>query len=186
MVTLSQNIAKKILKPGDSAVDATAGNGHDTLFLAELVGSSGRVYSFDIQSEAILNTKRLLLENNVFERVKLLQKGHEEIDSEVTKGIKVVMFNTGYLPGRHNEIITKEKTTLIALKKSLELISVGGLVLLVIYTGHKGGVKEAEAVEKYLNNLSYKHFDVVKINNLNRYNVPPYLICIQKISEKED
>ena len=40
---------------GEIVVDATAGNGHDTL-LANLVGHNGTVYAFDVQKEAIENT----------------------------------------------------------------------------------------------------------------------------------
>ncbi len=36
------------MKPGDRAVDATVGNGWDTLKLCELVGEKGKVYGFDI------------------------------------------------------------------------------------------------------------------------------------------
>jgi len=185
IVPLSQSILKKIIQPGDFVVDATAGNGYDTLFLAELVGPSGKVYSFDIQSKAISNTKTLLIKNELYERVKLLQKGHEKIDTEVVKGIKVVMFNIGYLPGSDKSIKTQHENTLLALQKSLKLISVGGMISIVIYTGHAGGLEEARAIEGYVNNLCYKQFDVVKINNLNKKN-PPYLIFIQKLSEKED
>ena len=38
---------------GGTAIDATAGNGHDTLFLAQCVGANGRVYAFDIQPQAL-------------------------------------------------------------------------------------------------------------------------------------
>ena len=38
---------------GDYAVDATLGNGHDTCFLAEIVGDSGKVFGFDIQKKRL-------------------------------------------------------------------------------------------------------------------------------------
>lgn len=38
---------------GDTVIDATAGNGHDTVFLAQLVGRQGRVWAFDVQSSAL-------------------------------------------------------------------------------------------------------------------------------------
>ncbi len=39
----------QVVQAGDTVVDATAGNGHDTLFLAKLVGPSGAVYAIDVQ-----------------------------------------------------------------------------------------------------------------------------------------
>ena len=53
MVERVHEFLSEYLKPGDRAVDATAGNGWDTLKLCELVGDSGKVYAFDIQEEAI-------------------------------------------------------------------------------------------------------------------------------------
>ena len=41
-------------------VDGTLGNGHDTVFLAKLVGPNGHVYGFDIQEQAIVSTKKRL------------------------------------------------------------------------------------------------------------------------------
>lgn len=41
------------LGPGMFAVDATAGNGHDTAFLCGLVGPTGRVLAMDIQPAAV-------------------------------------------------------------------------------------------------------------------------------------
>ena len=49
---------------GGIYVDATMGNGHDTLFLCELAGKSGTVWAFDIQEKAVLNTRALLSEHD--------------------------------------------------------------------------------------------------------------------------
>lgn len=56
LVELSHEILSEVLKEGDIAVDCTAGNGNDTIFLAKAVGSMGNVFSFDIQDIAIGNT----------------------------------------------------------------------------------------------------------------------------------
>ena len=45
------------MKPGETVVDATAGNGHDTIFLSRLVGPSGRVIAFDIDPQARIETE---------------------------------------------------------------------------------------------------------------------------------
>jgi len=47
----AQQLLKATVEEGDTVVDATAGNGHDTLFLAQLVGDSGQVYAFDVQKK---------------------------------------------------------------------------------------------------------------------------------------
>lgn len=43
-----------LVSPGDTVVDATCGNGHDTLALARLVGPHGCVIALDIQVSAVL------------------------------------------------------------------------------------------------------------------------------------
>ena len=43
---LAQDILKQILQPGDTAIDATMGNGHDTAFLCETVGDCRTVRHF--------------------------------------------------------------------------------------------------------------------------------------------
>lgn len=46
----------------DTIIDATAGNGNDTLLLARLASF---VFGFDIQKEALDNTKSLLEESGI-------------------------------------------------------------------------------------------------------------------------
>lgn len=63
---------------GDIVIDATMGNGHDTQFLAELVGENGHVYAFDIQESAVANTKERLGEAYQA-RTTLFHKSHDKI-----------------------------------------------------------------------------------------------------------
>ena len=51
-----------LVRPGDFAVDATAGNGHDTLKLARLVGASGSVLALDASPLALASTRARLEE----------------------------------------------------------------------------------------------------------------------------
>lgn len=53
VLPFARSLLQTAVKEGDYAVDATLGNGHDTCFLAEIVGDSGKVFGFDIQKEAI-------------------------------------------------------------------------------------------------------------------------------------
>ena len=148
MTEFIHDTLRQTLRPGDWAVDATVGNGYDTAFLAEQVGASGRVFGFDIQADAIEATKE---RTNHAPWVALFQCSHERMSKCLpanAKGkIAVVMFNLGYLPGGQKDITTTPETTVDALHEALELIKAGGLVTLLLYTGHPGGQCEAAAVK---------------------------------------
>ena len=59
LIDKSHKIWEGVLTPGDHVIDATCGNGHDTLFLAKCVDleRGGKVFAFDIQEKALLTTK---------------------------------------------------------------------------------------------------------------------------------
>ncbi len=61
-------ILREHIRHGDICIDATAGRGRDTLFLAELVGENGKVTAFDIQEEAVYSTRTLLREHGMESR----------------------------------------------------------------------------------------------------------------------
>jgi len=48
------------VKPGDLCIDATMGNGNDTLLLSTLCKENGQVLAFDIQEMALTNTRKRL------------------------------------------------------------------------------------------------------------------------------
>jgi predicted methyltransferase len=145
--------------PGDAAVDATAGNGVDTLFLARTVGPRGRVFAFDVQEAALARTRERLEKARPDERqalapVTLLLAGHERMREHIPAGlrgrIRAVMFNLGYLPGADPAIITRPSTTIAAMQAALGLLQPGGVLTAVLYPGHPGGDAEAEAVERWI------------------------------------
>lgn len=180
---LAATLMREHLKPGDFAVDATAGNGEDTCMMAEAVGEDGRIYAFDIQKKAIERTQTLLLSKGYEKRVVLYEKGHEtmaEIPEIAEKpGLSGVMFNLGYLPGDEGErrIHTKKETTIIAIQSALHLLLPGGLMTICIYP-HPEGQCEGEAIEKLLKSVSgglYVH----KIKTINRNN-PPWLLIVER------
>lgn len=176
----SHDIIMKIIEPGDIAIDATAGNGNDTLFLAQLVGPDGRVYSFDIQEKAINNTAKKLAEKNLSERVTLIKSGHENMDLYVKEEVKTVIFNLGYLPGGDHNIGTKAETTIQAINKAVELIKVNGIVCIVVYYGGDSGFDEKERVLEHVKNFDNRRFTVMKMEFVNQINCPPILLCIEK------
>lgn len=179
VVELSHQLLSKVVFEGCIAIDATAGNGNDTLFLAKLVGPTGKVFSFDIQERAIQKTKELLAIHEMENRVVLIQEGHEEMDKYVPVKVHGVLFNLGYLPGGDQSIITTSDTTISALKKSTQLLARGGVIAIAVYWGHSGGPEEKEAVEDWISTLAPQEYDVIKITFPNK-NKAPYLIGIQK------
>lgn len=138
--------------PGLFAIDATAGNGHDTLFLAELVGPTGRIWAVDIQADAIARTQQRVGE--WIDRVELRVADHANLKSivpvEMQGRISIVMFNLGYLPGGEKSVITRTDSTLAALDAAIELLKTDGLLSVIAYPGHPGGDQEAVAVADWI------------------------------------
>lgn len=181
-LTFSHTLIKEIVIPGDTVLDATVGNGFDTIFLAQLVGPTGQVYGFDIQPQA-LETTRMKLNATDFEHtVVLFNQGHETLAEKLpaTVLLKAAIFNLGYLPKSDKQIITHPKTTLQALDALLPFIERSGRIVLVAYYGHKGGAEELEQLTKYCSRLPQEQFSVLRYQFMNQKNNPPILFCIEK------
>lgn len=175
--------AKKILCPGAVVVDATVGNGFDTLFLCKAVGKEGKVYGFDIQPAALESTKELLEENHCAEQSILICVGHEEMANYVKEPIHCALFNLGYLPKGDHLITTKKETTVQALETALSLLIPGGAVFIALYWGHPGGEEEKSAVEAFAQNLPASLWKVSETSFPNR-NRAPLMMIIQKKTER--
>jgi len=174
-----KTILKTVILPGDTVIDATAGNGHDTLFLAQLVGENGHVYAFDVQKAAIEATQARL--GDYQNRATVIHAGHETILTHVSNEISAAVFNLGYLPGNNHEIITRPTTTIEAIEGCLHLIKVGGLILIVVYHGHEGGEVEREHLLEYVQSLPQSYVHVLKYEFMNQQNHPPFLLAIEKM-----
>lgn len=179
-LAISHEIIKKVVKQGDTVVDATMGNGNDTLLLAGLVGDEGMVYSFDIQESALESTRKRLESAGIGEYVKLVLDGHQNVDKYVPTGIKAVMFNLGYLPKGDHSIGTKADSTIEALNKSMELLMVGGIIMMVIYYGGDSGFEEKDAVLEYIKTIDCRKYTVLVSDFVNQINCPPIAVCIEK------
>lgn len=179
-VPLSHLMLRRFVHHGDRAVDATCGNGNDTLLLAELVGAGGRVWAFDIQQEAIHRTCRRLAEAGLAERVELVPAGHETLAAHVPGGISAAVFNLGYLPGGDRSIVTRPETTGAALAQALGILRPGGIAALTIYPGHDGGTEEQQAVQSLIDRLEPREFHAWRMGQLNVSAGAPYFILIQK------
>jgi predicted methyltransferase len=169
-----------VLKPGDWAVDATVGNGHDTLWLAQQVGPQGCVFGFDVQEAALAAATRRL---EGFTQVSFYQCGHEHLATRLpptSQGrITAVMFNLGYLPGTTHDIKTCAPSTLAALDQALDFLAIGGIITLILYPGHTGGAEEAAAVRSRSDQLS-PAFVVTRHVRLNARAPAPELIAIAR------
>ncbi len=177
---LAREFIGKAIKPGDIVVDATVGNGNDTLFLSRLVSESGRVYGFDIQKFALKEATQKLQTNGVLDRVELINDGHENINKYITSKVNGIMFNLGYLPGGKHEITTKNNTTLIAIKTGIELLKGNGIMTIVVYTGHEEGKREEEDILSYFEKVDQNIVNVLKLGFINQKNNPPFLLVIEK------
>lgn len=138
------------LAPGQCVVDATAGNGHDTVFLAEQVAPDGRVVAFDVQSQACEATAQRCESAGLLDCVTIHQTGHETMAAYVEAPIHAAMFNLGYLPGHDTTRITQPDTTCAALQAACDLMTDGGVITLLAYRGHPGGQAEAQAVSNWI------------------------------------
>lgn len=166
------------LRPGDLAVDATAGNGHDTLFLARLTGPEGHVHAFDVQESAIEETRRRLEQGGIAPgSFSLHHTGHENLLQHVPQEqhgrISGVMFNLGWLPGSDKSVITRAQTTLTALDAALKILAPGGLLTLAVYPGHEGGREEQSAVSQWAESLPARAFEVQQLRPVNSAAYPP-------------
>lgn len=153
LTTLAHELIAAHLQPGDHAVDATAGNGHDTLFLARQVGAGGRVDAFDIQPRALEHTRQRLDEAGIRSRATLHLRSHADMAcvlADCQDQVAAITFNLGYLPGGDKAQITQPDSTLDALAAAAWLLRPGGVIAIVAYRGHPGGAVEYERVRAWL------------------------------------
>ncbi|WP_312668268.1 class I SAM-dependent methyltransferase [Tissierella praeacuta] len=183
---ISRDIIYNCVKEGHTVVDCTVGNGHDTVLLAELVGSNGKVYGFDIQKKALEITFEKLTCENLNNRVILIENGHENIDLYIDEKVNFVIYNLGYLPKGNKDIKTSKDTTLVSLEKSLNLLEDSGIILITCYIGHEGGLEEKNAVEDFLKGLNQKKYNVIKYDFINQRNYPPILYGVEKAKTRRD
>ena len=179
-------IAKKFLNEADIKsdgvlVDFTMGNGYDTLYLSELV-PSGKVYAFDIQEDAITNTKKRLDENGVTAKVQLIHDSHANakkyIDTEIDGG----MFNLGYLPGGDKSIHTMHESTISAVKDAISILKKGGILVISVYPGHEEGKREGEALIEMLSEYDKRLYWISRFYLVNSPD-SPFIITVEKYNK---
>lgn len=184
ILPFARSLLELAVKPGDLAIDATVGNGHDTMFLANLVGRTGRVYGFDIQDEALMSCKTKLREHELLEQVTLFHTGHENVIDSIPPlhygKITGAIFNLGYLPGGDKNIVTVPRTTIAAIEQLLQIMAPEGIIVIVVYHGHPEGAVERDYLLRYVKSIDQNEAHVLEYRFLNQKNNPPFIIAIEK------
>jgi predicted methyltransferase len=183
ILPFTRSILEQVIQEGDTVVDATMGNGLDTLFLASRVGPTGTVFAYDVQEEALIRTRRRLEQEGCLEQARLLLKGHETIAEELdqlTSPISAAMFNLGYRPGGDKEIVTEPTTTIQALHALRRSLKRNGIITLVIYSGHDEGKVEKDAILQEIRSWDQNDYQILQYQFINQKNDPPFLVAIQK------
>ena len=149
----AHQLIAEVLPRGGRAIDATSGNGHDTLFLAQQVGSTGHVFAVDIQPAAIATTQLRLATADCAKVCDLRVLDHAQLKHALPLAFRgttdTVLFNLGYLPGGDHTLITQVASTLPALEVSLGTLRIGGRLVVVVYPGHEGGPEESKQVAEF-------------------------------------
>ena len=170
------------IKEGDICIDATMGNGNDTLLLSSLCGETGTVLAFDIQPAALTKTKALLQKEKAPDNYTLLLDSHENMGNYASCDcVSCIVFNFGYLPGGDHALSTSPSSSIAALNTSLRLLKKGGLLSLCVYSGGDSGFQERDAILNWLAALPPRKYLVIKSDFFNRPNHPPIPVLVIRL-----
>lgn len=170
------------VKEGDLCIDATMGNGNDTLLLSHLCGEKGHVLAFDIQEMALSNTKERLEKEHAAHNYELFLDSHVNMGNYAEPmSVSCIVFNFGYLPGGNHKLATRPESSILALTTSLSLLKRGGILTLCIYSGGDSGFQERDALLGWLKELDPKKYLVIKTEYYNRPNNPPMPVLVVKL-----
>lgn len=176
---ISKAVIAERVREGDLCIDATAGRGNDTAFLAGLVGENGHVTALDIQQPAVDSTLALLSEKGLADRAMVYLDSHENLDKYADPGtVSCITFNLGWLPGGDHTVHTSAASSITALKKALTLLKQGGLISLIIYYGRDTGFEEKRQVLEFVKTVDSGEFSVIVAEFANRPNCPPIPVFI--------
>jgi len=177
---LSKEYMDKKMENALVVVDATMGNGFDTLYLRSKLDEKAFLYAFDIQKTAIENTKKRLIENKIYSNIKLINDSHVEFKKYIDKKVDLIVYNLGYLPKGDKNITTLSESTLESIKNGMDILNYEGLIIITIYPGHIEGEKELNVISKFLKSVDQKNFEIMKMEFYNHINNPPVLYIIER------
>jgi predicted methyltransferase len=152
LTRVAANWVTAALPEGGFAVDATVGNGYDTLFLADRVGKSGRVLGFDVQKMALNNASEIIRFAGILDRVRLVLGCHSGLGRALMgyPRVDAAMFNLGYLPRGDRRIVTRPSTTIPAIAALIDRLAPTGRITILAYRGHPEGPEEYAAIRAFL------------------------------------
>lgn len=180
----AHQIVRQHLQAGSVAIDATLGNGHDTVFLAEIVGGQGGVFGFDVQQQALASTRNRLLQSGLLQRVKMIHASHadmlQHIPLPLHGHIQAIMFNLGYLPGADKGLITQVDSTLTAVDAACRMLAKDGVLTIMAYPGHDGGDEESRRLEAWRLKLAQTDFHAEVVFSRHPKATAPRLFVIRK------
>lgn len=186
-LALAHSSWKSIVTSGDTIIDATCGNGHDALFLAQLLfqeDNKGTLFAFDIQPEAIEATRKRLetgFQGNLPKNICFITGCHSSFPQEVApNSVKLIVYNLGYLPGGDKSKTTMLETTSLSINKACDLITKGGLISITFYPGHPEGQKEETIILEEIAKLDPQKWNCCHHRWINRKQSPT-LLLIQSI-----
>ena len=177
---LAADYMMRTIREGDVVVDATMGNGKDTLFLCELVGETGRVFAFDVQAEAVERTRERVKDAGFESRTTLLLSGHETMGEHIAQPVQAVMFNLGWLPGGNKAITTLRETTLPAIRDAISLMDRDAILNIAVYPGHKEGDAEGQMILDYLAGISRHRVCATLVKIVNSPTSPFFIVVETK------
>lgn len=182
---LAWTLLREVVHDGDLVIDATAGNGHDTVFLAECVGENGRVLAFDVQEAAIRSASERVASVGFSSRIEFHQESHANMANHVPRGsVAAVMFNLGYLPGEDHQLTTESAETLLALDAAALVLKVGGVLSVVCYPGHEAGAGESAAVEAWMSSRAASGWRVAKYAMSGTLRPAPFLLVAASLGPR--
>jgi|GEM_PF-7612 len=181
ILSMAKRLLDVSIKENGVYADFTMGKGNDTLYIKRKCPSS-EIYAFDIQKDAVeITRKRLEFENCLDENVHLIHDSHANFKKYIPKDKELdgAIFNLGYLPGGDKSVTTQTDSTLSCLNDALDILKVGGVIVVSVYPGHDEGTKEGEKIHDFAANLDKKQFDCLYHRLIN---IPeaPFIIAFQK------
>lgn len=174
-LAFAHSIWKKHITPKSYVIDATCGNGHDSLFI--LQQKPKHLFCIDIQETALKNTQARV---SCFKDFSLHHHCHSSFPMGA-ESIDLIVYNLGYLPGGDKELTTQTETTLASIDNGLKLLNISGLMSITLYPGHAEGEREEKRVLKHVSTLSEKNFRITSHRWI-RAAKAPSLLLIQKVS----
>ena len=178
-LSMVHEFLRQHVSPGAFCIDATAGKGRDTALLCRLAGETGRVLAFDIQPQAVAQTKALLDGEGL--RAEVILDSHANMERYAgAESVDCVVFNLGRLPGGDPSIFTRAESSVAAIGAGVRLLKPGGVMAIALYYGGENGYGERDAVLSCLKALDDRRVSVLACDWCNRRGDPPMPIFVWK------